>query len=303
MEIIDLTKDHPGNDGIEKSIPGLPIALNGAAHRTIGVVNDSGEVLAYPTSGAHEEVVAPVWIDPTGQKKDEFGLTQPQREIIKFAANLPILNSPPEEKVRLFGELNGVGLSSLIISTHLLLCPRIDPNPTTFETVIYKNGSTVVDKPVEPKGRFALIDVASKMINSVSKKSQDAGLNAESVNAALVRISNLISLATVISHPFDDGNGRTSRALCMLTRFGIPTRDRDLSLFAELTQNHPDFKSSPQGEIVRPIIKDGQPRHKSWADSLNFAASPSLPLTREGQERYEKGHSVHFATIFDNRIA
>lgn len=302
MEIIDLTKDHPGNDGIEESIPGLPIALNGVAHKTIGVVNKSDEVLAYPVGGAHEEVVTPVWIDPTGQRKDELGLTQPQRETLRFAESLPILSSPPQEKVLLFGQLNGVGLSSLILSTHFLLCPRTDPNPTVFETVIYKDGSTIVDEPVKPNDRFAFIDVVSKMINSVSKKSQDAGLTEESIQAALVRISNLIALATVISHPSEDGNGRTSRALCMLTRFGIPKEDQDLSLFAELTQDHPDIKSRPQGEIIRPIIKDGQHRYKSWADALNFAASPNIPLSKEGQEEYEKGYSAHYTTIFSNRI-
>ena len=302
MEAIDLTKDPPNDRGIEETLRGIPIALSGVAHKTLGVVNQDGEVLAYPAGGSHEEAVTPVWIDPTGQRKDELGLTQPQRETLKFAESLPVLSSPPQEKVLLFAQLNGVGLSSLILSTHFLLCPRTDPNPTAFETVIYKDGSTIVDEPVKPNDRFAFIDVASKMINSVSERSQDAGLTQESVDAALVRISNLIALATVISHPSEDGNGRTSRALCMLTRFGIPIENQDLSLFAELTQDHPDIKSRPQGEIIRPIIKNDQHRHNSWVDALNFAASPSTPLTEEGQEQYEKGHSAHFTTIFDNRI-
>lgn len=146
------------------------------------------------------------------------------------------LNLPDNAEERAV-ELAGMSATDLIIMTTLLhsrLASNADQNPTQHSMNILSPDGSKRREMIKPENRFSLYEHASSLIKKLASK-----ITSETVNEFLERVANIVALTTVITHSFEDGNGRTARYLAHLIKTGAPSSDADKEDFMLLGANRP----------------------------------------------------------------
>jgi prophage maintenance system killer protein len=171
---------------------------------------------------------------------------------------------------------------------HKLVAPEVNQSPQESPASLYRDNNGVKVKTNElmgPDNRLQFIEDTLEQVKSLLQEvdSQDP----QSQEAALVRISNAIALATVITHTFEDGNDRTARTLALLIRGGIPILQEDIDKLELVSSNRPTDATSRRITSFIPAYRSDDPQ-EIWQKSIDSAISKDLPLTKGGQEQYER---------------
>jgi hypothetical protein len=83
------------------------------------------------------------------------------------------------------------------------------------------------------------------------------------------------------------GNDRTARTLALLIRGGIPILQEDIDKLELVSSNRPTDGTSRRITSFIPAYRSDDPQ-EIWQKSIDSAISKDLPLTKGGQEQYER---------------
>lgn len=166
---------------------------------------------------------------------------------------------------------------------HQKLSPKTDPVPSAERRSVspFDDSDSIGEKKelIEPENRYALFQAA---VNEIHKLSPEAGANPQ---AFLERAAYLTGTVIVLAHPFEDGNGRTSRVLGHVIKEGFSLSDyenvEDIKLIGK---NRP-----ANGYRVNSYVPATEMTEISVNDPVSFlerVAAPEISLSNS--EEYHK---------------
>ncbi|MGZ6005707.1 MAG: hypothetical protein ACXWLH_06215 [Candidatus Saccharimonadales bacterium] len=127
-------------------------------------------------------------------------------------------NPDPKKRAQQYKGLSGNDIVAMTTLIHNILAPNVDQNPTDKASYVIgndTNGKKIQHDLMEPEDRFRFFEFVASGIRKLGENVADG-----EEGAYLERVGDALALATVLSHPFEDGNGRTARALSELVKFG-----------------------------------------------------------------------------------
>ena len=220
-------------------------------------------------------------------------LTAPQEsqpELIfdetKHALERLQLNDDPNVRATQLLGLTAEGLLSAVTSIHEAVAPdeahTLSPVARTIKS---KDGATVAEL-MQPDERLPLFQSAISMISQIAENAQP-----DEAQIFLNRAGNVLALAIVLAHPFEDGNGRTSRVLGHAIREGYQDTaayDQDLKT---VSTNRPD-----SGFRINSYVPVNEGVELNPTELLAAAASVDIPLNRD--DAYKQRVQSSFTTPY-----
>lgn len=215
-------------------------------------------------------------VEPIDEKPKDL-----TKDIVEWTQDQPFFSEDSQERLSTLAKLNGISLATLITSVHSLVAPT---SPATPHPDVVKAG----DKPmVPPERRLEYLNKAAELIKEVAQL--EAKTEKERTRA-LARIADIVGLATVITHTFADGNGRTSRTLALLLKADPSDYLQDLpAVSANRTNKTGGHTINSYIPRVHTGLREplGNTPEEEWA-AVQVAAGLEFDLTDQGQAQYNK---------------
>lgn len=187
------------------------------------------------------------------------------------------LNIPQDSflRARDIAQMNAEDLIAMATLLHSKLAPDSDMSPTDFRMKVNSPDGTNVAELILPEDRYGLYQHGAELIN---KLGQDLGKDDD--EDFLVRAGNIAALTILITHPFEDGNGRTARFMTHLIREGFDETEDTMSDLKTLGTNRP----SEGFKINSFVPRMGEMKPNEY---LTAVAALDIPLT-ESPANYEQ---------------
>jgi hypothetical protein len=179
------------------------------------------------------------------------------------------LSSDPNERIAQMGITSGEGILHIATTLHTVLAPENDHTPTTYTMHIAEPDGSNRRHLTEPSERAVIFDKAASYAHTLSSTGESAH-----ATELLGRIGNVVALAIVLAHPFEDGNGRTARTVAQLIREGYDGSDEQISDLKILGSN----RVTNQGFRMFSFVPTADGRSSSPDEILAAAASVDIPL-------------------------
>lgn len=298
-------------EGIENTVKGLPgpkgpygpTTTLGAAvtdsrgNRKILVdLNKPGtmetEFAWIPEPGSVSEVLEEELEDNRNNKVAEWARTREE-----FSGDEP-------QRISQFKTIDGTTLSLDILALHQLLAPATEPSANPRATKLINTKGEQTGELMNPEERFKFLEDTCKIVNEVAERADlefKAG-NQDALKWGLIRISNILGLATVITHTFEDGNGRTSRVISLFARDGVDTENKEwTSNLKTLAAERPTEEGVFRIYGFIPKAK-GDTKSEVWQNSIQGAAREELSLDQSGQTLYEREKFDYFTSPFRDDV-
>lgn len=175
-------------------------------------------------------------------------------------------------------------LVAITAITHNAVAPEADINPTAEAMKLKLPDGTVSKELMDPKERMSYFDLAADLIKELGQK-----LEPENITDFLERASNTLAVTILVTHPFEDGNGRTARVLAHDIREGLTDESRKAIL--ELRKNRPT-----QGYKINSFVPKMDELKPT--DYLRRIAAPEIPLGSSNE--YHKSTADLLVTPYTN---
>lgn len=213
------------------------------------------------------------FVEPAVEQAKEASKETDWSDVFELVKSLNVPTDPRERAVD-FANLSATDLAIMTTLLHSRLAPNADPNPLDSRMHVSSPDGMNKTELLDPDKRFALYQETEKLIKSLA-----TDLRPETAEAFLERVSNIIALTTVITHTFNDGNGRTGRFMAHLVREGYQDEP-------ELIEDLKVVGSNRTGKGFR--IYSYVPRMGSMtpAEYLETVAATNIPL--DDKDQYKK---------------
>jgi len=192
------------------------------------------------------------------------------------------------ERVGQLTAMTGQGIMDVATTLHTALAPGLDHEPTTYTMHVSGPDGENRRPTLDPSERSVLFDEAAGLVRSLSE--MDAPDNTEE---RLARIGDVVALAVLLAHPFEDGNGRTARTMAQLIREGYDGSEQAVKDFKVLGANRPTTGYRIKSYAPRTGVGDKM----SPSELLAIAASLDIPLDEN------KKHVARKERAFDSPFA
>lgn len=177
------------------------------------------------------------------------------------------------KRAQLVSKETGVDLAAMATLLHGSLAPGVEQTPIDRQMNTISPDGEIKHRLMEPSKRFSLFQKASELIQGLG-----AYLQPGQESDFLERASNIVALTVAISHPFEDGNGRTARTLASLIRDGYNPQDEEsMNELHTLGQNRPTKGFRVNSYIPKVSVEDP-------ASFLESVAALDVPLTADAQD-------------------
>lgn len=199
------------------------------------------------------------------------------------------LSTDPIERTRqLTDNTTAEGLLAAITLLHTALAPDIPHEPSTVARTI-KNPRTgeITANLMQPEDRMPFFSHAADLIKKLGET-----VRVGDEQSYLNRAGNILALATVLSHTFEDGNGRTARTLAHAVRSGSEVNDETRGDFEVVSKNRGD-----SGFRIISYVPVKESLNLSPSEILDAAASLDIPLS--DQTAYQNRAHEHFTVPYD----
>lgn len=227
--------------------------------------------------------------EPLGDRQKPDKATD-WEEVERLAEALK-LDRDPAVRATDIAAMTANDLVALVTLLHKSLAPNAGPNPIDKRMKMISPDKSVQHELMDPEDRYALFDHAASLINKLGQQITKGG-EAD----FLKRAANIIALATVIAHPFEDGNGRTARTAAYLFRYGPPKTKEDSDDLKLVGSNRTTDDSGIRllGFVPRYGDMNGQ-------EFLTAIAALDIPV-RDDQtyEEYRKRAGALFTSTFSD---
>jgi hypothetical protein len=143
-----------------------------------------------------------------------------------------LLPQSRDERVAKFQNITGgFDAAGFVTAVHHAIRPHDDMSPTPYQTEIRnRNTDELIATMASPEERWQIIQTAADLITQLGSDIKP-GFDF----FFLERAGDIMALATVLAHPFEDGNGSTARVIAEIITNGTPNerRSRLLTLSTE----------------------------------------------------------------------
>lgn len=170
-----------------------------------------------------------------------------------------------------------VAISTLL---HSAVAPEAAPNPTDTPMKMHRRDGTVAHQFMEPEQRYSLYEHATNLVHKLAEQTPAGG-----EDAFLRRAGNVFALSVVLAHPFEDGNGRTSRTLAQLIRSGYdPTNSDSVNDLATISTERDKMPGDTRMYGFMPWAGVNQ----EPAELLDNVAALDIPIGDDAQYQNQK---------------
>ena len=181
------------------------------------------------------------------------------------------LHQRAKEITKLFP--NGVDIEMFGRAIHDVLVPEATSIPVERKmTVISPESGEIKRTFLDPAERKALYDHAAKVIHELAKMPRTPDQD----KVLLMRTANVIAMTIVLTHSYENGNGRLARVMAELIRYGTEHPD-DIKLIG----TERDTSQSQMGGFrIDSYLQKGSSIENgdNEYDVINYAASLGVPL-------------------------
>lgn len=199
------------------------------------------------------------------------------------------IEDSPEARIAQLRGITAEGIADISAKIHTIVAPDVSHMP--HRKVMHVQGPDGSDRRelMQPSDRQLHLEHAAELVRQLSSLETS---NADENGLLLRRAGNVLALAVVQAHTFEDGNGRTARTLAQLVREGVGVQKSEA--YADLLtvgKNRPEtgfrmnsFMPTDQGLTMRP------------EQVLDLAAALDIPLNNPAayREQQNKTFSVPY---------
>lgn len=178
------------------------------------------------------------------------------------------IDNDPSIRANQVSAMTAEGIMEGATTLHTVLAPDMSHEPTDYIMNVTSpdcSNRTPLTPPTERQHIFVeaarLVDEA----NELRRGGDDL--------VFLERAANVVALALVLAHPFEDGNGRTARAMAQLTREGYSGSSEERDDIKDYGGNRP-----VKGFRILSFLPTGDGKLAALAELLAVAASLDVPL-------------------------
>lgn len=180
--------------------------------------------------------------------------------------------SDAAKRAQLVSKETGIDLAAMATLLHGSLAPGVEQTPVDRQMNTVSPDGEIKHRLMEPSKRFSLFQKASELIQGLG-----ANLQPGQESDFLERASNIVALTVAVSHPFEDGNGRTARTLANLIRDGYNPQDKEsMDALHVMGQNRPTEGFKIYSYIPNASVEDPNA-------FLESVAALDVPLTTDSQ--------------------
>ncbi len=154
---------------------------------------------------------------------------------------------------------------------HDVLVPDVESMPTNYAMKLRNKSGELTRVLATPDMRAGIYQQAAEYIRQLAEMRRESTDD----DAFLARAANIVALAIVQAHAYENGNGRTARVAAELICDGIQNRDDLILLGTERGRIKRETGSSIQSFSQRYESID---KGESDADVMSIAASLDIPL-------------------------
>lgn len=184
------------------------------------------------------------------------------------------LHQRAKEITKLFS--NGEDIEMFGRAIHDVLVPEATSIPVERKmTVISPENGEIKRTFLDPAERGALFNYAAKVIHELATMPR----NVEEDNVLLMRTANVIAMTIVLTHSYENGNGRLARVMAELIRYGTEHPDE-----IKLIGTERDTSQSQMGGFrIYSYLQKGSSIENgdNEYDVINYAASLDVPLSEK----------------------
>lgn len=184
-------------------------------------------------------------------------------------------NYNAEDRLRLIESADLEDFKSVLDKFHSLLAPETEPTESSLRAKLIdpRTGETT-GYLVEPEDRDKILNHALTNAKKLIDGYRNGG---GSIDDVLRRCANLAGLSIVLAHRYEDGNGRTARAVSELVARGFNPNDSELvDDLRVLGSNRPD--SGRRINSFVPINEWVDRSRQSPEDFLDLVAGFGIPF-------------------------
>lgn len=222
---------------------------------------------------------------PQGQTINQSVSPEEQFEAVKN--RLDDIGFNPDANVRA-NDIAQWGVNDLIAASTLIhaeVAPNADINPTDFSMKMSSPEGVTTAVLMDPEKRYDFLKYATDKIQELGKT-----LKPGDERGFLDRAANIVGMATVLAHSFEDGNGRTSRTLAYAIKEGYDPDNQDrLEDFKAVATERPKEGYKMLGII--PYDKDLTPEQQ-----IDALAAVDIPLI-DRQAYLDRASKVQFSPL------
>ena len=180
----------------------------------------------------------------------------------------------PGERLEQLATVDAKGLLDIATSIHEIVAPDLTHVPHDKAVHIQSPGGSSRRELMKPGDRLSHFDHAAGLVQQLVE------INKADDNEQLLlnRISNVLALAVVQAHTFEDGNGRTARTLAQLIREGTGktgSEEQDNLMLASTNRPSTGFR-------INSFVPTGDGVNMSPNEILDKAAAVEIPLKEHG---------------------
>lgn len=129
----------------------------------------------------------------------------------------------PGDRAAEVASWNAEDLIAMTTLTHSVIAPEASPTPIETSMNVSSPDGARKTELMKPEERYGYFQHAAELIRTLGSK-VEKGDEQQFLN----RAGNIVALATVIAHPFEDGNGRTARVSALLVREGYDKKNDEV---------------------------------------------------------------------------
>lgn len=189
---------------------------------------------------------------------------------------------------QLAANTTGEGILRAITSLHNALAPEVPHEPSDVARSI-NNPQTGKEtaKLLQPEERMPLFETAANLIRTLGQTVQPG----EEQNY-LNRSASVLALSVVLTHTFEDGNGRTARTLAHAVREGSEVTDQNKDDFNTVSRNRPE-----SGFKITSYVPTRDGVGLTPVELITAAASLDVPLSDKAnyQLRVDNNFTLPYA--------
>lgn len=185
------------------------------------------------------------------------------------------------ERAEQLRNVTGEGLMHLIAEVHKTVAPNEVHVPHPVAMKVKNPDGSNPREMLAPEERIPLLNKAAFLIRQLAGERSGA----HDDEAFLRRSGNIIGMATVLAHTYEEGNGRTARTLSQVVRYGIDRNSAenmdDLRVLSANRGENPGYR-------VYSYLPTKEGLDMSPDQLLEVAASVDIPLDADVEYQSKK---------------
>jgi hypothetical protein len=177
----------------------------------------------------------------------------------------------PAERAAQLESITGEGIITMLDKVHRIVAPDLNHDHNLHPTKLKDPEGTVTGILATPEERAPIFDLAAQKVRELFEAKSP-----ENTQAFLNRAADTIALSVVLAHPYEDGNGRSARAMAQLVRYGLDLQNPEsIDDMVQLSTNRPAHGFRVNGYLPRKDAGEG----KTPQDLIARMARTDIPLS------------------------